>query len=155
MSSHYAIGQWLAGWGRPHGLNLALNKAGECAFAYGDVTVQVNVDETGREILCAALLAEQDVSGNAQALRALLQWAHLGAASHRCAVSLAASGRPVLWRWLDGAQQDELSLANSLTGFCLAADKAREHVADAGGSQARREGDLPVSDLAMSSFLRA
>ena len=124
------LNAWLGQWSQQWGSTLALDASGQCAFAFDEMHFQLSLHDAEQSLLLAAELNGASIAERPDAMRALLDFAHLGGQSHRCGVSLAPQGEPVLWLWLETGTLDAASLSNGLTGFVTTAQAAREALAE-------------------------
>lgn len=155
MSRAQDIAQWVEAWGRRVGIDLAPDVNGHFSFVADGLPIRLSMENEVSSAMVAALLQDKDLGASPQALRALLEFAHLGLESQRCAVSLSADGRPVLWLWLDWAGLDAAALTNTLNGFVAVATAAHQRLADtqtADPAESRRMSEQLVKPDWMSEF---
>lgn len=130
MSRAQDIAQWVEAWGRQAGIDLAPDDNGHFSFVADGLPIRLSMENEVSSSMLAALLQDKDVGASPQALRAMLEFVHLGVGSQRCAASLSDDGRPVLWLWLDWAGLDATALINTLNGFVAVATAAHQRLAD-------------------------
>jgi hypothetical protein len=124
---HSQMATWLSRWGaQTGGEALELQADGTCSFTVQGVPMQLTLDAKHQQMLLAAIALDEDVSGQPAVMRAMLDFAHLGERSHHCGMSIAATGRPVVWRWQGIAQLDDSSFDNTLDNFVSSALQSRE-----------------------------
>jgi len=130
MSRREDIAQWVVAWGRQAGIDLAPDANGHFNFVVDGIPIRLSMEADIASSLLGAILEDRDLSASQGAMRALLEFAHLGVASQRCGVSLSDDGRPVLWLWLDWARLDAAGLTNTLNGFAATAAAGRQILAE-------------------------
>jgi hypothetical protein len=130
MSRPEDIAQWVVAWGGQAGIDLAPDANGHFNFVADGIPIRLSMEADVASSLLGAILEDRDLSASPGAMRALLEFAHLGVASQRCGVSLSDDGRPVLWLWLDWARLDAAGLTNTLNGFAATAAVGRQILAE-------------------------
>ena len=143
MSRAQDISQWVEAWGRQAGIDLAPDAKGHFSFVADGLPIRLSMESEVSSSMLAALLQDKDVGASPQAMRALLEFVHLGVASQRCAVSLSDDGRPVLWLWLDWSVLDAAALTNTLNGFVAVATAAQQRLANT--QTVDRSADRPMT----------
>jgi hypothetical protein len=121
------VAEWLRRWSaEAGGATLEFNAEGTCSFTVQDMPIQLTLDLRHQQMLLAAIAIDEDVSCEAGVMRAMLEFSHLGQRSHHCGMSIASTGRPVLWLWQAIAQFDAASFDNTLDSFVTSALHSRE-----------------------------
>lgn len=152
MSRAQEIAQWVLAWGGQAGIALAPDASGHFSFVADGLPIRVSMETEIASSVLAALLQEKSLAASPQAMRTLLEFAHLGVVSQRCGVSLSEDGRPVLWLWLDWAGLDAAGLANTLSGFVAVATAAHQQLADGDHTSGGLKPEQLVKDDWMSEF---
>jgi hypothetical protein len=128
MKIQYAdVSEWLRRWGAQSGGGLLeLNAQGISSFTVQHMPMQLTLDIPHQQMLLAAIALDEDVSGQPAVMRAMLEFAHLGERSRHCGISLAQTGRPVVWLWHGISLLDETGFDNTLNNFVASALQSRE-----------------------------
>ena len=126
-TEHTDVSGWLRRWGAQSGGGLLeINAQGISSFTVQQMPMQLTLDIPHQQMLLAAIALDEDVSGQPAVMRAMLEFAHLGERSRHCGVSLAQTGRPVVWLWHGIALLDETGFDNTLNNFVASALQCRE-----------------------------
>ncbi|MPM75628.1 hypothetical protein SDC9_122622 [bioreactor metagenome] len=148
MKQAEQIQEWLARWGKQVGADLGLDAGGQCAFVFDQLHFQLGLYDDEQSLLLAAVVYPGDVSAQPAVMKTMLQFAHLGGQSHRCGLSLAGSGEPVLWHWQRTQVLDEAQFSNLMSGFVATAQNTRTVITAAASPAAEAVQERPV-DMSM------
>ena len=144
---------WLVGWASRTGGSVQMHQGGVCTFTADGLPVQLTLSEENQWLLMAAIALDEDLTAHPSAALELLRYAHLGERTHRCGVSLAATGRAVIWHWLSTQALDITRLENSLNGFIATAVDVRQTLHSAlGATPGQRHDDSGSPEVLVAAL---